>query len=260
MPFEASDRALVEQAKNGNVEAFGILHDRYYAKIYRLAYLKTGNAEDAQDIASETFCRALHHLPRYQFRRCESLYPWLHRIASNLMVDACRSRPAGGVISLDAALGEELGSFLEQLPDTGASPQDLVERKEVQALVQEAIRRLPADQSDAVSYRFLADLSIREIARALNRSEGAVKSLLHRALVSLRRDLAARLTELGLGSGATRTEGSRTSGKGSEPLFMAAGNTEASRAAWRAQTGNSGGPRSSEEAEVRNVIRIQSAE
>jgi RNA polymerase sigma-70 factor (ECF subfamily) len=232
MPFEASDRELVERAKCGEAESFGALHDRYYGRIYRLAYLKTGNAEEAQDIASETFCRALQHLPRYQFRRTESLYPWLHRIATNLMVDASRARPAGGVISLDAALGEELGSFLEQLPDPGPPAQEVVERKEVQALVREAIRHLPADQSDAVCYRFLADMSIKEIARALNRSEGAVKSLLHRALVSLRRDLIARLVELGLGSDAGARSASAVPGRG----------------------------RSTSETEVQNVIRIQSTD
>lgn len=232
MPFEASDRALVDRAKDGDVDAFGALHDRYYGRIYRLAYLKTGNAEEAQDVASETFCRALQHLPRYQFRRTESLYPWLHRIATNLMVDAARARPAGGLISLDAELGEDLGSFPEQLPDPGAPAQEVVERKEIQEVVREAIRRLPADQCDAVCYRFLADMSIKEIARALDRSEGAVKSLLHRALVSLRRDLLERLLEMGAGSqGGART--------------------------------TAGAPRratATSEAEMQNVIRIQSTE
>jgi RNA polymerase sigma-70 factor (ECF subfamily) len=195
MPFDESDRALVERVKAGDVRAFGTLHRRHYAKIYRLAYLKTGSPEDAQDIASETFCRALQHLPQYQFRRCDSLYPWLHRIAHNLLVDQARGRPPGGTVSLDAPTSDELSTFLEQLPDTSPSPQELVERHEVQELVRQAIHRLPADQADAVTYRFLADLSIREIARALNRSEGAVKSLLHRALCSLRRDMREQVAE-----------------------------------------------------------------
>jgi RNA polymerase sigma-70 factor (ECF subfamily) len=200
MPFDESDRALVDRVKGGDARAFGTLHRRYHAKIYRLAYLKTGNAEDAQDIASETFCKALASLRQYEFRRCDSLYPWLHRIASNLIIDACRARPPGGIISLDAAVVDEVSSFLEQLPDTGPSPQELVERKEIQALVQQAIEKLPTDQGHAIAYRFLGDLSIKEIARALDRSEGAVKSLLHRALVTLRREMADRLAELGQGA------------------------------------------------------------
>ncbi len=195
MPFEESDKALVERLKAGDAIAFGTLHRRYYPKVYRLALLKTNNPDDAADIASETFCRALQHLPGYKFQRCDSIYPWLHRIASNLIIDAARSRPPGGEVSLDASTADEVGSFLECLPDTGPTPQELVERKEVQALVRQAIARLPADQSEAVLYRFLGDLSIKEIARALDRSEGAVKSLLHRALVSLRQGMLADALE-----------------------------------------------------------------
>jgi RNA polymerase sigma-70 factor (ECF subfamily) len=195
MPVEESDKLLVERLKGGDAIAFGTLHRRYYAKIYRLALLKTNHPDDAADIASDTFCKALEHLPSYEFRRCDSLYPWLHRIASNAIIDRARSRPPGGEVSLDAATADEVGSFLECLPDTSPSPQELVERKEVQALVRQAIKRLPADQGEAILYRFLGDLSIKEIARALDRSEGAVKSLLHRALVSLRQGMLADALE-----------------------------------------------------------------
>jgi RNA polymerase sigma-70 factor, ECF subfamily len=195
MPGEESDKVLVERLKEGDAIAFGTLHRRYYAKIYRLALLKTNHPDDAADIASDTFCKALEHLPSYEFRRCDSLYPWLHRIASNAIIDRARSRPPGGEVSLDAATADEVGSFLECLPDTSPSPQELVERKEVQALVRQAIKRLPADQGEAIMYRFLGDLSIKEIARALDRSEGAVKSLLHRALVSLRQGMLADALE-----------------------------------------------------------------
>jgi RNA polymerase sigma-70 factor (ECF subfamily) len=195
MPFDESDRALATRVTAGDVHAFGTLHRRYYAKIYRLAYMKTGSVEDAQDVASETFCRALDYLRKkaYEFRRCDSLYPWLHRIAHNLLVDQVRARPPGSTVSLDAPTSDEVSTFLEQLPDEGPSPQDLVERREVQDLVRQAIHQLPPDQADAVMFRFLGDLSIKEIARALNRSEGAVKSLLHRALCNLRRDMQERL-------------------------------------------------------------------
>ena len=95
MPFDESDKALVERVKQGDARAFGTLHRRYYPKIYRLALLKTNNADDAADVASETFCKALEHLPGYEWRRCDSLYPWLHRIASNLIIDAADERNLG---------------------------------------------------------------------------------------------------------------------------------------------------------------------
>lgn len=189
MSCDDSDRSLVERVKNGDVRAFEVLHRRYHPRIYRFAYLKLGNAEDAADVAANTFCRALRHLPSYQFRRTGSLYPWLHQIASNLVVDVVRAQPPGGMLSLDAQAAEDVDSFLEYLPSDGPDPQELVERAEVQEVVREAINRLPADQGKALALRFLGDLSIKEIAQTLDRSEGAVKSLLHRALQSMRNHL-----------------------------------------------------------------------
>lgn len=189
MAFDDSDKTLVERVKAGDVRAFEMLHRRYYSRIYRLAYLRLGNAEDAADVASNTFCKALRSLPGYQFRRSPSIYPWLHQIAGNLIVDVIRDRPRGGMLSLDAQAAEDVDSFLEYLPADGPSAQELVERAEVQEVVREAINKLPADQAKAVALRFLGDLSIREIAQALDRSEGAVKSLLHRALQGMRQHL-----------------------------------------------------------------------
>ncbi|BDI28049.1 RNA polymerase sigma factor [Capsulimonas corticalis] len=196
-----SDRALVEAAKRGSGDAFAALHSRYYARIYRLAYLKTNNASDAEDVASETFLRALSSLPRFHFKagmpQDASLYPWLHRIATNLIVDSCRQRPPSGTVSLDAPLVEGMRDLLaDRTPARGEanlSPQEVVERHEVQQLVRAAIATLPADQSEVLIYRFLGDLSLKEIAPLMERSESAVKSLLHRAVVALRGEISRRL-------------------------------------------------------------------
>lgn len=191
MPFDDSDQALVERVKAGDRRAFEMLHRRYYTRIYRLAYLRLGNAEDAADVAASTFVNALGKLHTFQFRRSTSIYPWLYQIASNLVVDLMRDRPAGGMLSLDAQVADDIDSFLEYLPADGPSPQEMVERAEVQEAVREAINKLPADQARAVTLRFLGDLPIREIAVALDRTEGAVKSLLHRALQGMRGHLKA---------------------------------------------------------------------
>jgi RNA polymerase sigma-70 factor (ECF subfamily) len=195
MPFDESDRTLVERVKGGDVRAFETLHRRYHDRIYRFAFLRLGNAEDAADVAAYTFCRALNSLHSYQFRRTSSLYPWLHQIASNLVVDVVRDRPPGGMLSLDAQAAEDVDSFLEYLPADGLSPQELVEREEVGELVRQAIEKLPADQARAISLRFLGDLSIREIAHSLDRTEGAVKSLLHRALQGVRQHLKSAIAD-----------------------------------------------------------------
>ena len=209
MPFDDSDLTLVERVKAGDVRAFEMLHRRYYGRIYRYAYMRLASAEDAADVACATFVNALKALPGYQFRRATSLSPWLHRIASNQIVDVVRARPAGGMLSLDAQAAEDIDSFLEYLPADGPSPQELVERGEVQEVVRQAIQKLPDDQARAVTLRFLADLSIREIARELDRSEGAVKSLLHRALQNMRQHLKATVAAAHAQqavSGLTRSE------------------------------------------------------
>jgi len=200
MPLEESDVALVERVKAGDLRAFELLHRRYYPRIYRFAFLRLGNQEDAADIASNTFCKALNRLHTFQFRRTNSVYPWLHQIASNLVIDQVRDQPSGGMLSLDAQAAEDVDSFLDFLPADGPSPQELVERAEVQEIVRLAINQLPADQGRALAMRFLGDLSIREIAHAMDRSEGAIKSLLHRALEGMRTHLKSTVA-------AARTEG-----------------------------------------------------
>lgn len=189
------DAALVARAQCGEVRAFAALHARHYGRIYHLAYLKTNHAQDAEDIASETFVRALAALPRFRLSEgTRSLYPWLHRIAMNLIVDSARQRPPSGVVSLDAPTIAGVRALLDtQAADPDFSPPAVAERHEVQQLVRSAIASLATDQGDVLVYRFLGDLTAREIAPLMDRSEAAVKSLLHRAVVSLRRELAQRL-------------------------------------------------------------------
>ncbi len=207
MPYEGeSDRALVARIMYGETAAFDALHHRYYARIYRLAYLQTNNQADAEDIAAETFCRAYQRIGQFGFRQCESIYPWLHRIAVNLCVDLCRERAAHGTVSLDQPLVEGVRSFLERLESTEPSPDELLQREEVQDLVRASIAALSEDQRDVVIFRFLADLSIKEIAEAMQRNEGAVKSLLHRAMESLRKELVVRLSKADRIDGLRRSE------------------------------------------------------
>ena len=189
-----SDAALVAAAQRGDVSAFGTLHTRYYLRLYHLAYLKTSNAQDAEDVASETFVRALASLSRLRLKDDASLYPWLHRITVNLIVDGHRRRPPSGVVSLDAPLLAGIRTLLDtENLDGGPTPHEVAERHEVQQLVRAAIAALPEDQADVLIYKYLGDLSLREIAPLLDRSEAAAKSLLHRAAVSLRREIERRV-------------------------------------------------------------------
>ncbi|HET6452973.1 MAG TPA: sigma-70 family RNA polymerase sigma factor [Armatimonadota bacterium] len=196
MPFEAeSDRELVSKFVEGDNAAFEALHRRYYAKVYRLAYLKTNNADDAEDIASETWCRAFQSLKQYRFESGDSVYPWLYRITVNLCIDLSRDKSSHQVVSLDAQTADGVRTFLESIEDTKPSPYELVEKQEVQQLVRSAIANLPVDQQEVIVHRFSGEMAYQEIAQAMHRSDGAVRSLLHRGLVSLRAEVLNRLSE-----------------------------------------------------------------
>lgn len=195
MPEGESDRELVTRFVGGDNTAFETLHRRYYAKIYRLAYLQTNNADDAEDIASETFCRAFERVGQYRFEAGDSVYPWLYRITINLCVDLCRDKSCRQVVSLDAETAEGVRTFLERIEDTKPSPYEIVEKHEVQQLVRSAIANLAVDQQEAIIHRFSGEMTYKEIAQAMHRSEGAVKSLLHRGLISLRAEVLNRLSD-----------------------------------------------------------------
>lgn len=184
---EWPDDVLVRRVQEGDREAFAVLHERYYTSLYRLAYLKLGSREEAEDLTQEVFYRALKHIKYLRLVEGQSAYPWLHRIAANLIADYYRS-PARQV-EVQTWPPEELVAYLESRADEGPSPYELVVRQEVRAALRAALHQLPPDQARAVDYRFFGELSIREIAAEMERPEGAVKSLLHRALQNLRQHL-----------------------------------------------------------------------
>jgi RNA polymerase sigma-70 factor (ECF subfamily) len=184
---EQSDRHLVERTLAGDTDAFAVLHRRYYTRIYRLALFRTRSVPEAEDIAAETFVRAIGHLAGYRFQGA-SVYPWLSRIASNLIADLGRRSAGATVVSLEGN-AEGVRAFLEGLSSDLPDPHALAERQETQMLLRAAIAALPGDQADAVLLRFGGDMPLKEIALAMGKTEGAIKSLLHRALVNLRRTL-----------------------------------------------------------------------
>nr|WP_309697693.1 RNA polymerase sigma factor [Armatimonas sp.] len=185
--YEPTDRALVQRTLAGDSPAFSQLHRRYYARVFRHALFRCRSTADAEDIAAETFVKAVHYLPQYRFQG-DSLLPWLCRIATNLVIDQGRRAHGQAPLSLEGA-ADDVRALMENLQDEGPNPHELAERHETQALIRAAVATLPSDQADAILLRFGGDLSLQEIAVALGRSEGAIKSLIHRGLVNLRKIL-----------------------------------------------------------------------
>ncbi len=166
---------LVEQAKT-NPEAFGILYERYANRIYNYIYFRVGNHYDAEDLTSRTFHRALDHIGNYKHRGAP-FSAWLYRIAHNLMANWHRDRQRHPIVSIE-------DTVLKAKHDE--EPPLITEQREEKEELLAAIRCLPSDRQELLMLKFVEGMSNAEVGRVMGRSEGAIKSLYFRTLVSLR--------------------------------------------------------------------------
>jgi len=173
-----SDSALIVRAKE-DPEAFGLLYERYVDNIYNYTYYRTGNHHDAEDLTSRTFYRALKHISRYVDRGAP-FSAWLYRIAHNLVANWYRDRSRRQTISLEEMV---MGKLKREEPVT------MVEEHEEHDLLLQAVRRLPPERQQLLILKFVEQMSNAKIAEVMGRTEGAIKSLYHRTLVALRKEL-----------------------------------------------------------------------
>jgi RNA polymerase sigma-70 factor (ECF subfamily) len=178
---ENEEALLVERAKE-DPAAFGVLYKRYVKKIYNYIYYRTSNHHDAEDLTARTFYRALSNLDGYE-NRGVPFSAWLYRIAHNLVANWHRDRNRRQMIPLDELI---LASRRK------TDPHHLIEANEEKESLLRAIRQLPADRQQLLILKFVEKMSNAEIGQVIGRSEGAIKSLYHRTLVSLRKELKER--------------------------------------------------------------------
>ena len=151
---------------------FSDLYRVHLRDVYSYAYYRIGNHHDAEDLTEQTFLQAYRHFERAQREsNGRPLRPWLIRIAHNLAANYYRDRSRRPQTPIEDA------SVLSDPHDTEA----LVEGRERLKRIIEAVRELPDDRREALIMRFALGMDNREIARALGRSDGATKVLLHRA-------------------------------------------------------------------------------
>jgi RNA polymerase sigma-70 factor (ECF subfamily) len=187
---------LVERAKAGERVAFARLVDEYQDKIHGYVYRMLGDAEEAEDVAQETFLRAFQSLP--SFRGAASFHTWLYRIASNLSIDVARRnrRQKDGAFSLDEPMESSDGDYDREIADEGAGPEQLTARREVQELVRRAIGDLPEKLRTVVVLYELQGESYEDIAEILGCPLGTVKSRLFNARAELK-DKLEQLVQVG---------------------------------------------------------------
>lgn len=175
---ELDDKELVELAKDDK-EAFGEIYERYMPKIYNYIYYRTSNQHDAEDLTAKVFFRAMSHISNYVDKGVP-FQAWLYRIAHNLVANWHRDQGRRKIIALDDYVVHTLKS---------ESPDRLTEELEEQEQLMAAINRLPEDRQQLLLHKFIDQMSNAEIGEIMGRTEGAIKSLYHRTLLSLRDEL-----------------------------------------------------------------------
>jgi RNA polymerase sigma-70 factor (ECF subfamily) len=164
------ERALIEAAQ-ADPARFVEVYDRYVDRVYAYARRRAGSRTVAEDITSEVFKQALENLPRFEWRGVP-FAAWLYRMAANALANYWRRH------------GREAHDPPPDLPDER-------EHEELQRRVSlfQLVDRLPDVQRRVIEMRFVEERSVREVAAALDRSEGAVKQLQLRALENLRKGM-----------------------------------------------------------------------
>lgn len=170
-----SEEATLALASQGDRDAFGVLYERYIDRIFNYIYYRTGNVDDAEDLTARVFQRAMNHIVNYTDRGVP-FSAWLYRIAHNLVANWHRDR----------SRRQEIPITETPIVAKDAPPEvSLVQNQEKEALLN-LIRGLPSERQTLLILKFVEHLSNAEIGEIMGRSEGAVKSLYHRTLMSLR--------------------------------------------------------------------------
>lgn len=173
---------LVESAIKGDQRAFTQLYDLYFDKIFRYIYFRIKKQSESEDLTQEVFIKALKAIGSYKPGQTP-FASWLFRIAHNQMIDHVRKYKKYQSTSLEEAAGV-MGS-----EDPVADAERTIEVEQLNT----AITQLPPAQQEVISLRFIAGLSISEVAQVSGKSEGTVKALQFNATVSLRKLLMGKM-------------------------------------------------------------------
>jgi RNA polymerase sigma-70 factor, ECF subfamily len=169
-------RELVERGRQGDRSALEELYLVHFDRIYSYLHMSVGSRHDAEDLTTQTFLKMLEAIGRFQWRSVP-FSAWLFRIAHNLAMDHFRAsrrwQPEEEIP--EAAQGEEISAEEEALASLG------------QTSMLELIERLSPEQRQVLTLKFVFRFSNSEVASILGKTEGAVKSLQHRALASLQK-------------------------------------------------------------------------
>ena len=179
-PPESADRirSLVERAQEGERNALEELYLLHFDRIYSYLHMSVGNRHDAEDLTTQTFLKMLEAIGRFRWRSAP-FSAWLFRIAHNLAMDHFRAT--------------KRTQPEEEVPEPPGSEEASAEEQAMHSIgrqsMLELIENLSPEQQQVLTLKFVFNFPNAEVATILGKTEGAIKSLQHRALVSLQKQL-----------------------------------------------------------------------
>src|SRR2546426_7500146 len=174
-------RGLVERAQRGEREALEELYLIHFDRIYSYLHVSVGNRHDAEDLTTQTFLKMLESIGRFRWQSAP-FSAWLFRIAHNLSMDHFRAR--------------RRWQPEEEVPEPPGSEEPSAELEAMQSIgrqsMMELIDKLSPEQQQVLTLKFVFNFANADVAKVLDKTEGAIKSLQHRALASLQKQLAQK--------------------------------------------------------------------
>lgn len=175
------EKELLLKISSGDKEAFGQLYDFYAPKIFRFVRLKVSSQTLAEDLTSESFLRIWEYLQQEGKEVEKSFQALLYTIARNLVVDSYK-RKSYRELSLD----DDFTKFL--FSKQSADRKDIISKEQLYD-IHKSILAIKEEYQDVIIWYYVDDLSVPEIAKIMDKSQGAVRVLIHRALIALRKHL-----------------------------------------------------------------------
>lgn len=176
---DMSDSEAVSRASAGDASAFQLLYERYVTKIYNYIFYRTGHSFEAEDITSKVFFRAFRNIKTYRDMGLP-FSAWLYRIAHNLVANWHRDNSRRKEVPLE--------DRFDHLPSMEQPEPSMVHTQEIEGLLA-VIRKLSPERQHLLILKFVEQISNAEIAVIMGKSEGAIKSLYHRTLLAIKKDL-----------------------------------------------------------------------
>jgi len=204
MSRREEEKILVDRALDGDDLAFRELVERYQRRVYALAYGILRDREDAWDVAQEAFVKAYRNLARFEGNA--AFYTWLYRIAYNLSMDALRARARRDVVDMDDSRVADVAASSDDAP-RDADPAHVADRKELAAVIRQAMSKLSDKHRAIIVLREIEGLSYEEMAEVLKISKGTVMSRLFHARKNLQKLLAPYVEDGSASRGSLAPEG-----------------------------------------------------